>query len=557
MSINTNIPYSIAQNAGDFLLGLSSQIKAATEADTKQKLEKLAIVEKLEADFRDIYDRFIPNVHVVDTENYFRLTLKGMKESPKLFIENEDTEYLDKIITSGTEEHERIKAAFRKYTADYHAKLLAKQGRVTNPIKHLNELSLKLFNRTREISNSVSARYLGAEFSKQITAVFGNNAVLAAIDPEISSDPNTYIFFSSSFAAIVAAFKNNVASLIEKEIKDVLAAGFNAQKSISIGSVVNAGHAAVQNELGSYVNSPAMAKALFGVGSGRSKRFSPSQLESAAATFKQESRIIDNYITVSKDFTTSGKFGVLLALGVTITIPEDAAENRVRGASTEARAISSFDIAPIVPRTRSERNAVYASLAKRAFKKLSENITKGRSSRSIDDFIQDVIADTLTGKKTSRESSKKKVSSKTTVKMTVVDSKAKPLKFPKPVPPSVTKQGKVSPIGREGSLASLQSLLSASIRAQVEKNMGKGNAKNVLNFRTGRFAESVRVERLSKSREGMITAFYSYMRNPYATFSEGGRQQYPKTRDPKLLIAKSIREIAAAAAYTRMRSVLV
>lgn len=47
------------------------------------------------------------------------------------------------------------------------------------------------------------------------------------------------------------------------------------------------------------------------------------------------------------------------------------------------------------------------------------------------------------------------------------------------------------------------------------------------------------------------------MRNPYATFSEGGRQQYPKSRDPKLLISTSIKEIAATKVANRLRAVLV
>jgi hypothetical protein len=87
--------------------------------------------------------------------------------------------------------------------------------------------------------------------------------------------------------------------------------------------------------------------------------------------------------------------------------------------------------------------------------------------------------------------------------------------------------------------------------------MGTGNRRDVLNYQTGRFANSVKVERLSESREGMITAFYSYMKNPYATFSKGGRQERPLTRDPKLLIAKSIREIAQTAVANRMRAVNV
>ena len=55
----------------------------------------------------------------------------------------------------------------------------------------------------------------------------------------------------------------------------------------------------------------------------------------------------------------------------------------------------------------------------------------------------------------------------------------------------------------------------------------------------------------------MITAFYTYMKYPYATFSDGGAQQSPKSRDPKLLIAKSIREIAGTSVANRMRAVNV
>ena len=87
--------------------------------------------------------------------------------------------------------------------------------------------------------------------------------------------------------------------------------------------------------------------------------------------------------------------------------------------------------------------------------------------------------------------------------------------------------------------------------------MGTGSSTNILNYRSGRFAESAKVEKMSQSREGMITAFYSYMHNPYGTFSTGGAQESPLTRDPKLLISKSIREIGLTAATNRMRAVLV
>lgn len=106
-------------------------------------------------------------------------------------------------------------------------------------------------------------------------------------------------------------------------------------------------------------------------------------------------------------------------------------------------------------------------------------------------------------------------------------------------------------------LSRLLAILQYSINDQVAHNMGTGDSKDILNYRTGRFASSVEVQRLTTSREGTISAFYTYMKYPYATFSEGGQQQYPKTRDPKLLIAKSIRDIAARVVTNRMRAVLV
>jgi hypothetical protein len=105
------------------------------------------------------------------------------------------------------------------------------------------------------------------------------------------------------------------------------------------------------------------------------------------------------------------------------------------------------------------------------------------------------------------------------------------------------------------SLIDLQNLINRQLQDVISANMGDGNSRNVLNYRTGRLAGSAKVEYMSESRAGMITAFYSYMKNPYATFSEGGQQQYPKSRDPKLLISKSIREIAAQQVGNRLRAV--
>lgn len=128
-----------------------------------------------------------------------------------------------------------------------------------------------------------------------------------------------------------------------------------------------------------------------------------------------------------------------------------------------------------------------------------------------------------------------------------------------PTAGSIPKAPKAAASGYAGpvSLVSLQNLINTHLQDVISANMGNGDRKDVLNYRTGRLAGSAKVERMSQSRAGMITAFYSYMQNPYATFSDGGAQQNPKSRDPKLLIATAIREIAATKVANRMRAVLV
>lgn len=106
--------------------------------------------------------------------------------------------------------------------------------------------------------------------------------------------------------------------------------------------------------------------------------------------------------------------------------------------------------------------------------------------------------------------------------------------------------------GQFTSVANLQILLNSQLQQQIKKNMVRPALQN----QTGRFAESVKVERLSQSREGMISIFYSYMKNPYATFSAGGNQFNP-AREPKTLISKSIREIASGLVGNRLRAISI
>ena len=178
--------------------------------------------------------------------------------------------------------------------------------------------------------------------------------------------------------------------------------------------------------------------------------------------------------------------------------------------------------------------------------------TKASGSKSIEQAITDIFYETLSlgkAKKYSANSKRLTNTIQNSIKLTPPTIKLK-----KPNIKSIS----IKPIEKPviESLTNLQNLLNARLAAQIRQNMGDGNRRDVLNYRTGRFAESVSVDRVTQGREGTITAYYNYMRYPYATFSEGGRQQYPRSRDPKLLISKSIREIMQEQMITRMRAVL-
>lgn len=65
-----------------------------------------------------------------------------------------------------------------------------------------------------------------------------------------------------------------------------------------------------------------------------------------------------------------------------------------------------------------------------------------------------------------------------------------------------------------------------------------------LQNRTGRFAQSVQVTDIIRTPQGYPSIGYTYRKDPYQTF-EMGHRQGSVDRDPRTLIDKSIREIAA------------
>ena len=150
-------------------------------------------------------------------------------------------------------------------------------------------------------------------------------------------------------------------------------------------------------------------------------------------------------------------------------------------------------------------------------------------------------------------------------KKVIVKSKAKALKKSKRKatikPKSRTQKGSTKTLAASGTvklaaarqvrkktstdatldLLKLQKQINRGLARQIKSNMGRPALIN----QTGRFAESAEVVKMTKSAKSIVTQ-YTYQLRPYETFENNGDKQWPAGYNPKPLISKSIRELAAA-----------
>jgi hypothetical protein len=97
------------------------------------------------------------------------------------------------------------------------------------------------------------------------------------------------------------------------------------------------------------------------------------------------------------------------------------------------------------------------------------------------------------------------------------------------------------------SIAAILGTINAKLPDTVANNMGAPG----LEYRTGRFAGSARAVDVIQTPKGFPSIGYTYQKNPYQTFESGFAQGDP-FRDPRVVIEKSIREIAAEMAIGRL-----
>ena len=91
----------------------------------------------------------------------------------------------------------------------------------------------------------------------------------------------------------------------------------------------------------------------------------------------------------------------------------------------------------------------------------------------------------------------------------------------------------------ENNPLALEALLNDLLPKVVASKM----TSPALNYRTGRFASSVRAEDVMVGPRGGVAVNYTYMRDPYETF-EPGNAQGSVQRDPRKIIGESVRQVA-------------
>lgn len=329
---------------------------------------------------------------------------------------------------------------------------------------------------------------------------------------------------------------------VKAKFDDFLEGKTNTNKELlagtSFGKLQNLGHIEVDlisstsNEVKRGLVSPRLIQALLEL---------PKDVRAdrLAVKFSKETLQANTRVIVRKKFSsTKLVLEMLVESGIMIGSPESQETNLLKATKEKQFAIGKNLTAKIL-----------------ADKNILLNL---ETSKSIKGYLAEDLTNIIkTGKSKSYSSNAEiKSSTKTTTnKVTLAPKKLSESSKALPSFKSVTRSYK-------SSLAELQLLLDSALKKAIEDNMQGENeydlgSRRLLTNRTGRFAGSVKVDRLTQSRAGMVTAFYSYMRNPYATFSLGGRQQSPRSRDPKLLISKSIREVAQKLAYDNLRAVNV
>jgi hypothetical protein len=518
---------SLVQNLSNELLNaLGNEVD---KADT-------SLYERKTLNFRDIIDNNFPTMLIVDYDN--------IKSELRLYQD------IDTALKT------YISSSYTPTEKDYSVNKFSDKE-IALILKAIS-LGIKQIPAT-----SISYKQLQQQLNTVVETASSNNAVLQGVKRIFSK---TYKLTDNLGSVDVFIFPNfaRVGDILRKPLDIGLSiaeeqAELEVKGLKSIGTILNYGHTAAgyQDSEGNVklnFNTPKLMAIMFEVlqsasESGKSKAIEQSLL--ASTSFVNDTRQTDVFLTIDKDFS-EGFVKIFVSAGGNIVRFENSLINSRRGSvleKTEKRGVNKAVLDRLATAFRSSSTTLGSRLAR--------YIVNKKSSPNLIEYITYSLTSILESKKPAAYSGGSKDTSKpkkTNVSKQIMFGIAKQkIKLPKLRKPKTI----VPTVAKADNLLSLQNLINQQLQDVVSANMGDGNSRTLLNYRTGRLASSAKVEYMSESRAGMITAFYSYMKNPYATFSDGGKQSSPRSRDPKLLISKSIREIAATQVGNRLRAVNV
>jgi hypothetical protein len=342
------------------------------------------------------------------------------------------------------------------------------------------------------------------------------NAIVAKL-PEIrlSHTLNEDMFIVSSFSRSITTIKNTM-------LKTLVAEGaITSEQSKDVSKNLHKGHGSSGNAV-SQVQIASSVSAL----DTPTKKLLLYNLEGAFRSGdldKISHREIKRLITDGEQIVT--KKGKLTANYVSVIAFQSGAENIKDSAEEKAvKAVFRKFIGNLTPELL---NMQGSSTLKEKSAAMVVNKFKGKKGVKVNS-------------KPVKMHTKTKVSSKGTVSKASVALSAKKLKTAK-------KKEKAKSSAASQPLQ-LLGLINQKLPETVRKNMVLPRLEN----RTGRFADSVKVTEIAQTPQGFPSIGYTYRRNPYQVFEEGSSGNWSNgDRDPRDLIDKSIREIAAQFAIGR------
>lgn len=531
-----NIPF--VKDLGTQLVNnLSTTINKATG----KAEQDLRLYQRKNLDFRQIIDTSFPSLLIIDYTR-IKAELKKYQDLPRNLQEVIGLDY------NPTESDYSVNKLSNKEIDLILDVIKASVTNLSNEADKQTSISLQ------QKLQSIIATENQSNVLNQVSSLF--NKLIELKDLRTS---NRSYFIFPTFESIRGIFTKYIT--INLELIEAQSNFLFTFKNLS--ELLNYGHTATAAKVGEnkykiQFNSPKLLAIIFDVVNETNTVADPvEKINQATVKFLEETRQLDVSIDIEKDFA-DGFMSLFVAVGGNVLTFENTIINQRKGSVLEKKSKLGLNKVVLLKLANQFKNLGKTALGSG----IIQRISTGRSSPSPLDYMIYNIVQNIKGQKVQKFKQKTNSTKTTTTKkkVPVVSGFIKPGTkkdiFPKKAKQKLPKNNIVL-AEAETNLVSLQNLINSLLHEQIRQNMGDGNRRDVLNYRTGRFAESARVEQLTQGRSGMITAYYTYMKYPYATFSTGGEQEFPRSRDPKLLISQSIREIAQQQMITRMRAQLI